>query len=134
MVGWHHWLNGHEFEQAHEGQELLQSMGSQSQTTQQRDLNKANSFLRMQPRLTLPLPPPVRVPVAAASAPSPAVVPSVCAGLPCWVCPFPFMFQNWSHTLPWCKTSLILQNLIGHLSHDYNPQRGINFTGILMES
>ena len=38
MVGWHHWLHGHEFEQAHgdsEGQgslAYLQSMGSQSQT------------------------------------------------------------------------------------------------------
>ena len=35
MVGWHHWLNGHEFEQAPgdgEGQgklDVLQSMGSQ---------------------------------------------------------------------------------------------------------
>ena len=38
MVGWHHWLSGHEFEQAPgdgEGQGrpgMLQSMGSQSQT------------------------------------------------------------------------------------------------------
>ena len=32
MVGWHHWLNGHEFKQTprdSEGQESLQSMGSQ---------------------------------------------------------------------------------------------------------
>ena len=32
MVGWHHWLNGHEFEQAAgvgEGREAWQSMGSQ---------------------------------------------------------------------------------------------------------
>ena len=32
MVGWHHWLNGHEFEQApgdREGQGSLQPMGSQ---------------------------------------------------------------------------------------------------------
>ena len=35
MVGWHHWLNGHGFEQAlgvGDGQGVLQSMGSQSQT------------------------------------------------------------------------------------------------------
>ena len=35
MVGWHHWLDGHEFEQAPgvgDGQGGLQSMGLQSQT------------------------------------------------------------------------------------------------------
>ena len=101
---------------------------TKSQTTQQRDLTRQTSFLRMQPGLTLPLPPPASVPVAAASVPSPALVPSVCVSLPCWVYPFPFMLQNLNHTLPRCNvcTSLILQSLIGHLTHDYNPQRGIN--------
>ena len=40
-------------------------------------------YLKRDAGLTLPLPPPASVPVAAASVPSPALVPSVCVGLPC---------------------------------------------------
>ena len=110
-------------------------MGSQRVRQHNKEIStRQTSFLRMQPGLSLPLPPPASVPVAAASVPSPALVPSICAGLPCLVYPFPFMFYNLNLTLPQCKTSLILQSLIGHLTHEYNPQRGINFTGILMES
>ena len=102
--------------------QLLRSMGSQSQTTQQRELNKAKSFLRMQPRPLCPFLPQWaflwRLPRRF------LLLLLLCLCWPaCWVCPFPLMFQGWSRTLPWCKSSLILQNLIAHLSHDYNSER-----------
>ena len=35
MVGWHHWLNGHEFEMVKDRKPgMLQSMGSQIDTTE----------------------------------------------------------------------------------------------------
>ena len=50
MVGWHHWLNGHEFEQAlgdGEGQRSLaccmQSMGSELDTTEQLNWTEAST-------------------------------------------------------------------------------------------
>ena len=50
MVGWHHRLNGHEFEQAAEDSErtgkpgVLQSMGSQRGTTERLNSNKQQEF------------------------------------------------------------------------------------------